>query len=83
MGAFRERPRPAAGDSHWNLTLYGADGTAWSLALAEVVRAWRPNAMDLGEKLSLYFSRIGTFISEPPRKPTRKGASSLPSSAPF
>lgn len=55
------------------LTLYGADGTAWSLALAEVVRAWRPNAMDLGEKLSLYFSRIGAFISEPPREANTEG----------
>ena len=43
------------------------------LALAEVVRAWRPNAMDLGEKLSLYFSRIGAFISEPPREANTEG----------
>ncbi len=55
------------------LTLYSADGSARPLALAEVVRAWRPNAMDLREKLSLYFSRIGAFISEPPREANTEG----------
>ena len=29
--------------------------------------------MDLGEKLSLYFSRIGAFISEPPREANTEG----------
>jgi len=68
-GALTLLPQARSG----TLTLYGADGSARPLPLAEVVRAWRPNAMDLREKLSLYFSRIGAFISEPPREANTEG----------
>ena len=65
------------------LTLYGADGTAWSLALAEVVRAWRPNAMDLEKSCHSTSLASAPLSASRHGKPTRKGASSLPSSAPF
>jgi phosphate transport system permease protein len=55
------------------LTLFDPEGSPRTLPFREVVRAWRPNAMGLREKLSLYFARLGAFLTEPPREANTEG----------
>jgi phosphate transport system permease protein len=55
------------------LVMEAADGQRKEIAVGEVVRAVRPNAMGTGAKLGLYFSRIGEFLSGDPRESNTEG----------
>ncbi|MEX2130862.1 MAG: phosphate ABC transporter permease PstA, partial [Pseudohongiellaceae bacterium] len=41
--------------------------------IGDVVRAYRPNAMHLGNKLIVYFSKLGEFLTDEPREANTEG----------
>ncbi len=55
------------------LVLKTVDGQAKELDLSQVVRAYRPNEMGLGAKISTYFSKLWEFVSAPPREANTEG----------
>lgn len=50
-----------------------ADGSERSESLAKVVRAHRPNAMGLLEKIGFYFEKLWEFLSDDPREANTEG----------
>ena len=48
-------------------------GQQVTIKMSEVVRAFRPNNMSLGEKISHYFSKIGEFLGDDPREANTEG----------
>lgn len=50
-----------------------AGGEQVDIALADVIRAYRPNAMGVTEKIAVYFTRLGEFISAAPREANTEG----------
>ncbi len=50
-----------------------ANGEQVDLNMADVVRAWRPNDMSLGEKVSHFFRSLWLFVSEEPREANTEG----------
>ncbi|TKD43550.1 phosphate ABC transporter permease PstA [Azotobacter chroococcum] len=50
-----------------------ADGREEEIDLGKVVRAYRPNAMGLGEKLGFYFAKLWEFVSDEPREANTEG----------
>ena len=50
-----------------------AAGGSAEIPLAEVVRAYRPNALGIGGKLRVYFSRLWEFLSGEPREANTEG----------
>lgn len=50
-----------------------SDGTEKNLALAEIVRAYAPNQLDFWQKLMVYFSRWGEFLTAEPREANSEG----------
>lgn len=50
-----------------------ADGREQEIDLGKVVRAYRPNAMGLGEKLGFYFAKLWEFVSDEPREANTEG----------
>jgi phosphate transport system permease protein len=50
-----------------------ADGSTVEVALAKVVRAYRPNAMGLGGKLIFYIKKVWEFLSDEPREANTEG----------
>ncbi|MCL6414327.1 phosphate ABC transporter permease PstA [Aestuariirhabdus sp. Z084] len=50
-----------------------ADGTEVTVSLGNVVRAFRPNAMGLFEKIGFYGAKIWEFVSEDPREANTEG----------
>lgn len=50
-----------------------ADGREQEISLGKVVRAYRPNAMGLGEKLGFYFAKLWEFVSDEPREANTEG----------
>lgn len=50
-----------------------ADGRTLTLAMADLVRAYRPNNMTLMEKLQHYGSRLWEFLTESPRAGNTEG----------
>jgi len=55
------------------LVVESVDGERREMPLANVVRAYRPNAMGTLDKLGLFFSRIGEFVSADPRESNTEG----------
>ena len=55
------------------LAMRTADGREQTIALANVVRAVRANALGFGGKLGLYASRIGEFLFADPRESNTEG----------
>lgn len=49
------------------------DGREVEVPLAKVVRAYRPNAMDLGDKVGFYFAKLWEFVSDEPREANTEG----------
>ncbi|PMR75398.1 phosphate ABC transporter, permease protein PstA [Billgrantia endophytica] len=49
------------------VVLQSVDGRRLVLTLAEVLRAWRPNAMSLPEKMGAWVQGVWRFLSEGPR----------------
>ena len=50
-----------------------ADGTEKTIAVEEVVRAYRANALSAGERLGVYLSRWGEFVADEPREANSEG----------
>ena len=50
-----------------------ADGREVELAFAKVVRAYRPNAMGLTDKVAFYFESLWEFVSGDPREANTEG----------
>ncbi len=48
-------------------------GRQVEVPLAKVVRAYRPNAMDTGDKLAMYGARLWEFVSDDPREANTEG----------
>ena len=55
------------------LVMEAADGARREVAVGNVVRAIRPNAMGLGENLGLYASRLWEFVAGEPRESNTEG----------
>lgn len=49
------------------------DGQTVEIPLAKVVRAYRPNAMGLGQKVGFYLKKMWEFVSEDPREANTEG----------
>lgn len=49
------------------------DGKEVEIPLAQVVRAFRPNAMSLTDKFGFYFMKMWEFVSEEPREANTEG----------
>jgi phosphate transport system permease protein len=56
-----------------SVTLKTADGREVTISLGKVVRAFRPNAMGMGEKLGFYFAKLWEFVSDDPREANTEG----------
>ncbi|MCF6211992.1 MAG: phosphate ABC transporter permease PstA [Gammaproteobacteria bacterium] len=56
-----------------SMILRSADGREVEISLAKVVKAYRPNAMSLLDKLGFYFAKIGEFLSDDPREANTEG----------
>jgi phosphate transport system permease protein len=50
-----------------------ADGRTKAIPVGEVVRAIRPNALTLTQRVRLYFSRVWEFLSDDPRESNTEG----------
>ncbi len=50
-----------------------ANGEKMEINFAKVVRAWRPNTMNLADKLVFYFTKLWEFIAEDPREANTEG----------
>jgi len=55
------------------LLLKAVDGTEKELDLSQIIRAYRPNEMDLMAKIATYFSKLWEFVSAPPREANTEG----------
>ncbi|MGH8458720.1 MAG: phosphate ABC transporter permease PstA, partial [Nevskiales bacterium] len=51
----------------------GMDGQAVELPFAKVVRGYRPNAMNLLQKLGFYFAKLWEFVAADPREANTEG----------
>ncbi|MGP0174845.1 phosphate ABC transporter permease PstA [Pseudomonas sp. NCHU5208] len=56
-----------------SVTVKTADGREQNIALSKVVRAYRPNAMSIGDKLGFYFAKVWEFVSTDPREANTEG----------
>jgi phosphate transport system permease protein len=72
--ALRERAdRLRAENQRAQVTLADANGEEKTIPVAAVVRIFRPNRLDLVERLAIYFSRLGEFITAEPRESNTEG----------
>ncbi len=55
------------------VTLVDANGEEKTLPVSAIVRIFRPNALGLGGRLKIYFSRLGEFIAAEPRESNTEG----------
>jgi phosphate transport system permease protein len=55
------------------LVVEAAGGERKEIAVGQIVRALRPNAMGFGDKLSLYVSRMWEFVADDPRESNTEG----------
>lgn len=56
-----------------SLTAEIADGKVVELEVSKIVKAFRPNAMGVGEKMSFYAAQVWGFLSEEPREANTEG----------
>ena len=56
-----------------SVTLRTMDGQEKSFSLGKIVRAYRPNAMSLTDKLGFYFAKVWEFVSDEPREANTEG----------
>jgi len=56
-----------------SVTLRTLDGQQRTFSLGKVVRAYRPNAMSLSDKLGFYFAKVWEFVSDEPREANTEG----------
>jgi phosphate transport system permease protein len=50
-----------------------ANGVAVTISLADIVRAYRPNAMGVVAKLGVYFEKLAEFLTTEPREANTEG----------
>src|SRR5690606_24002570 len=55
------------------LVMRAADGREVEVKMAQVVRAFKPNAMSLGQKIGFYVDKIWEFVSDDPREANTEG----------
>ena len=55
------------------VTVKTADGREQEISLGKVVRAYQPNAMGIGQKLSFYGAKVWEFVSDDPREANTEG----------
>ncbi len=55
------------------ITMEAMGGERVSIPLANIVRAWRPNAMGLFDKTGFYLAKLWGFVSEDPREANTEG----------
>lgn len=67
IGALRARMAGPA------LVVASVDGAEVRIPLSGIVRAYRPNAMSLPQKLGLYAARVWEFVSGEPRESNTEG----------
>jgi len=56
-----------------SIVLALSNGTTETISLAEVVKAWQPNAMGPGAKVAHYFDALASFLTEDPREANTEG----------
>ena len=56
-----------------SIVLRAADGQEQNVSLAKVVRAFRPNAMSISDKLNHYALKLWEFVSDDPREANTEG----------
>jgi phosphate transport system permease protein len=56
-----------------SVTIAAAGGKEKEVPLAQVVRAYRPNAMGLPEKVGFYLAKVWEFIADEPREANTEG----------
>jgi phosphate transport system permease protein len=72
--ALREHAdRLRAENGRAQVTLADANGEEKVLPVSAIVRIFRPNALDFGGRLKIYFSRIGEFVAAEPRESNTEG----------
>ncbi|BDX04430.1 phosphate transport system permease protein PstA [Marinomonas pontica] len=49
------------------------DGTEHEMPVAKIVHAYRANAMNVGQKMSFYFTKLWEFLSDEPREANTEG----------
>ena len=71
---LRERAdRLRAENERAQVTLADANGEEKVLPVSAIVRVFRPNALGLGGRLKVYFSRLGEFVAAEPRESNTEG----------
>ena len=56
-----------------SMTAVMSNGQVAEIPLSKVVRAYRPNAMSLLDKVGFYFAKLWEFVSEEPREANTEG----------
>lgn len=56
-----------------SVTVRTMDGQVREFGLGKIVRAYRPNAMSLSDKLGFYFAKVWEFVSDEPREANTEG----------
>ena len=56
-----------------SITMRTMDGQQREFSLGEIVRAYRPNAMSLPDKIGFYFAKVWEFVSDEPREANTEG----------
>nr|WP_241560168.1 phosphate ABC transporter permease PstA [Marinomonas rhizomae] len=49
------------------------DGTEHEMPVAKIVHAFRPNSMNIAQKMSFYFTKLWEFLSDEPREANTEG----------
>jgi phosphate transport system permease protein len=62
-----------AENARYVLEFATADGQEKRIPLAEIVRAYPPNRLDTGDRLGVYVSRWGEFLTDKPRDSNAEG----------
>lgn len=57
----------------YNLSAKIMNGQTVTIPLAKIVRAYQPNRLNVFQKISIYFSRLGEFIFDEPREANTEG----------
>jgi phosphate transport system permease protein len=72
--AFADRAAAIkAEDARYRITLEEIGGKTKEIALSQIVRFYPANAMSIGDKLGIYLSRWGEFLTDEPREANTEG----------
>ncbi|HRP62820.1 MAG TPA: phosphate ABC transporter permease PstA [Phycisphaerales bacterium] len=62
-----------AENNRYSIRMRTVDGRETDLSLADIVRAYPANQLGIGNKISIYFSRWGEFLTDDPREANSEG----------